>query len=113
MAENKVNYYTPEISELFVGYELQLQNIENALWGKYTVKQSDIFKEILEAKNWEGVRTKYLDKEGIEKDLEMSKICFIFDDNTKILTLFNNKENLFKGVCKSKNELRKILEFIR
>ena len=44
--ENK--YYTPELEELFVGYELYLQNIENSFLGQYEIKESDNFLDFKE-----------------------------------------------------------------
>lgn len=118
--ENK--YYTPEKEDIRVGYECQVQEIEFAQWinqiitKDWTLEGSNIY-EYLE---WNNVRTKYLDKEDIESlgyNQILDSECFI-DSNRKLLLTFFKECNkitifrkngpikvLFKGTCKSKNEL--------
>ena len=52
-------YYTPEIEELHVGFECELLDIEQGLFGKCTIKENDILSDEL-------FRVRYLDKEDIE-----------------------------------------------
>jgi hypothetical protein len=108
----ELKYYTPDISELHVGYEYYLvdegfhisesQRINN-LQDMWTIHHIGVNK----------IKVLFLTKEQIEKDLEMSNISFTFNTNTKKLILVKDSEIVYKGICKSKNELKKLLEYIR
>jgi hypothetical protein len=95
-------YYTPELEEFHVGFEIELLNIENSQWGKYTITESDLLdathyessalKHILE----DEYRVKYLDREDIESlgwdyDLDSIGRCEYKD---YMLYNFNNS-NIF------------------
>lgn len=60
MEDNK--YYKPDISEFYFGFEIYLQSIENAQWGRYIWKDGDCV-ERLDCE----YRVKLLDREDIEE----------------------------------------------
>ena len=146
--ENNKEYYTPEIDELFVGYEYEVIMEGNPkTWVKMIV-DSPRLDYLLNVKIFangkveysipECIRTKYLDKQdiidlgwnygnGVTKTLfPMFKIddkttlfihlfkgsikitkCHSYDDNFIQEVSF---ETIFDGVCKSKNELSKLMK---
>ena len=66
MEEN--NYYTPDIEDLFVGYECQKESVDkdgNDIWVDYKISFEYGWLEIPKDYNQQ-LRTKYLDKEDIE-----------------------------------------------
>lgn len=70
MQENK--YYTPNIEDLFVGYEFQYRSITTAHWAEsaYHTLWYDMTDDskIDDYFDLEAIRTKYLDKEDIESE---------------------------------------------
>lgn len=68
MIEEK-RYYTPDISEFHVGFQLQLLNSEGMYeWGDYTIEEDWATPPWIEAIELETVRVKHLDKEDIEAE---------------------------------------------
>lgn len=61
-------YYKPEIEEFCVGFEIQLQNIENAQWGEYTITENDRPSDFKVSGDLQDdrIRIKFLDREDIE-----------------------------------------------
>jgi len=133
-------YYTPEISELFVGYECQIIQIGNPkeVWLESLIDNTSKFIRYDYLIKNKALRTKYLDKQdiidlgwnygnGVTKTLfPMFKIddkttlfihlfkgsikitkCHSYDDNFIQEVSF---ETIFDGVCKSKNELSKLMK---
>jgi len=157
--ENNKEYYTPEIDELFVGYEYEVIMEGNPkTWVKMIVN-SPRLDYLLNVKNFangsveysipECIRTKYLDKQDIEqqgwefnllgkddwfkgqihKDTPYEELHYPFElwfrlDKYwlgfykaihKIVILekgdFPNGQTIrFNGLCKSKNELSKLMK---
>lgn len=118
---DKKEYYKPNREDFFIGYEYEYEannpyNPENN-WTKtkFSLREAGEFDEGFMI-DWylekDKIRVPYLNKQQIEANLENSNICFIFEGNN-VLTLLKEKQIVFKGICKSKNELRKILEYIR
>ena len=163
--ENK--YYTPDISELYVGYECQIGNTgyaedfegvnwRNIVLGKRDEENSssypyyDLFADI--ADSLFQIRTKYLDQSDIEscgwencrkltdwfgKNDKLNQVAFDkenmmlgYDYDTHILVIavkdptksedgktevFDYPRNAkwFRGECKSINELRTIMKFLK
>lgn len=110
--ENK--YYTPEIEDLRVGYECQWNDL--SIWRDEILDSYGLFATIINESNESlvsKIRTKYLDKQDIESCLENTNILFIFDNSSKKIKLLKNNTIVFDGICKSKNELKKIVEYIK
>lgn len=122
--ENK--YYTPDISEFYVGFEYEELVEDNDLlyhWEKVKVYQCcefDFIEDNLEHKNGDEIRVKYLDKDDIkELGFKEGKLPYqFFDGIHKLVYLGDNKISitheaddcyLFYGVVKNKSELRKLL----
>lgn len=135
--ENK--YYTPKIEEFHIGFEIQLQNIENVQWGNYTIMVSDNITSLYN-ENIDWIRVKYLNREDIEylgwKFIEAHK-QFPSDyfkpnmkfnnnysdnnlDELEILTDYTRHticvkfkgafgKVLFEGFCKNKSELSRLM----
>ena len=130
--EIKLDYYTPDIDELYVGYELELQNIENAQWGRYTITSDEDFGNFMDALSIseclqeEMIRTKYLTKEQLEAEgwveVKFKSIypCFKkgdahleFDENDAYIYGCDPYDDVwYKGTCRSINELRKIIKLL-
>lgn len=131
-------YYTPEINELFIGYECQTIQIGNPkeVWLDSLIDNTSKFIRYEHLIKNKALRTKYLDVSDLEllgfkynskmaylryeKDEFAISIDFAIFVEDRILTIETLKEQdtpwitttLFKGVCKSKNELLKILKMI-
>lgn len=148
--ENKEQYYTPEISELFAGYECEVRyilysnsNKDDIIWHNW--ESIIIFPEIFCQQVEMELRTKYLDKEDIESlgwDNAVSKNWFYKDypnlttsdneyfingvfstygcyelnynfETNKLLISNSNRDYIFDGECKSINEFRKIMQWLK
>lgn len=135
MEESK--YYIPRIEEFCVGFEIMLQNIENAQWGRYKLKENDNFREVY-YENIDFLRVKYLDREDVESlgwrviqepyrwqfeyvegryklttDIYTEKSGFpIPEPNDGQIVIWDklNDECLFRGYIKNKSELKKIMK---
>ena len=131
MVEDKVTYYTPEIEDLFIGYECQIHhNIidpESGLvrvseeWGDYSIYSFQ------EGNNIELIRTKYLDKQDIEdlgwspiesgffastfKDFKLN-IHWLGLNSPHIYTIEDKFGIIYKGNIFSKNELKKLMKML-
>ena len=63
----KNKYYTPEIEEFCVGFEYEIQDIENAQWGVCICTPGfGAFDDDIDNLEDDRIRVKYLDKEDIE-----------------------------------------------
>jgi len=130
----KEKYYTPDISELYIGFEgLQVKFNLNRGWSDYFIESVDDLKcyevNVIES------RVPYLNQEDIESlgfdlDSTVKQESFyikgnIMNDNeyqliyrdkegtTEIYsTNNNNNPNSFYGIIKNKSELKKILKQI-
>lgn len=123
-------YYTPDISELYVGYECEWIDTRHD-WVNLEFKlPTDISLD-------DTYRTKYLDSDDIIslgfKKIREEKDCIVYFKDEKdfpyglflghiidnnIIHIDNDEaysDNVtyFRGLCKSKNELKKILEWIK
>ncbi len=123
-------YYTPDISELYVGYECEWLDTRND-WTNLEFKlPNDISLD-------DTYRTKYLDSDDIislgfqeKRKIINSSVYFkeevgfpyglflVHHPNSTTITIdndgdFDNYECYFKGDCKSINELKKILSWIK
>ena len=134
--EQQSKYYTPDISELHVGYEYELRDVimGDEVWYKWVMTSRMLY--AIED-NHHRFRTKYLDQSDIEscgwikdwdensnysdcyKLLTKSDINGQSDDEwvlwqyDKIVSISNELSNrCFDGECKSINELRKIMEWL-
>ena len=120
-------YYTPDVSEFYVGFEYEIQNEENAQWGRFTMMHLDWSDE----DRWdleEGrIRVKFLDREDIES-LEFKHIGAGWYENERgdwkirkwkkieldIWFHYSTTESevRFRGNIKNKSELVKILKML-
>lgn len=131
MEENK--YYIPEIEDLSVGYECEL-NIPNLPdikggWKKISLTNETLnnYFSLVRLPSYKTfVRTKYLDKEDIESlgwKFDANKaddykyylnsyiLYFPYAEEEPIL-IKDQKNTLFYGECKSINELKTIMKFL-
>lgn len=115
-------YYTPEINEFHVGFEYEYKDgpesdFEPKIHTVFTEQEKRMW--VHEFRELEGkyvaapifYRVKYLDREDIESVLDLKVFSFIFKDN--ILELRVKGEIKYKGICKNKSELKRIVESIR
>lgn len=143
-------YYTPDIEDLFVGYECEMQWScgYDPTWTPYTIRVTDeegAYGEIgftfdMLDDGASAVRTKYLSQEDIEGlgweydedsirqlpllrfvKYESGRVCnaLWLDEDEHTIDIIENNFNggggyftIFKGECKSINELRKIMKMI-
>lgn len=97
-------YYTPTIEEFHVGFEVHLENIENAQIGSYIITKSDMLSATHDEVSGmfdiiESAKVKYLDREDIEslgwehdqttKDGAVFYIGILMDEKQWMLTCFN------------------------
>ena len=152
--ENKEQYYTPDISDLHVGYECEKLFVGEYIteYRPYIIKAEksvppSVYKTSEGEINNYAYRTPYLTKEQIEEEgwkfvtelcthgtednpfaIEFEKeynneIKFYLQyplKGTKFITIsivggynFDSKEIRFKGEVKSKNELKKLMKFLK
>lgn len=139
--ENR-EYYTPEISDLFVGYKCQRRVIkpnyvEKYLyeWRDYTVDEHYFSVGYEEGQDWNydevELRTPCLCKQDIidlgfstppYTQIEGYEYYKFLEDNTEVRIVLNDYEDyskikikydldlVFEGICKSKNELKKLMK---
>lgn len=132
----KNKYYTPDISEFYVGFEFEEDDNNSNQWTQDMVTlpgDLDYYDDLIKEEN---IRIKYLDQEDIESlgfkyiktqpglnedyfeymQEEFSKYYLEFDYDTKYLrTYFSLEEGdstIFAGVIKNKSELKKLLKQI-
>ena len=126
-------YYTPEISELFVGYECQIIQIGNPkeVWLESLIDNTSKFIRYDYLIKNKALRTKYLDKQDIidlgfttpaYTDCEGYEYYKFLEDFTEVRIVLNGYEDyskitikydldsVFEGICKSKNELKKLMK---
>jgi len=123
-------YYTPDISEFYVGFEyesLQDERLpdEDSSWAKITIETPRELREFLDYYIHDSIaqlKVKYLDQKEIESlGFKQGKLPYQFFFNTYMLVdLGNNKYSIsqpylyddteFRGIIKNKSELRKLLE---
>ena len=122
-------YYTPTIEEFHVGFEYEVQQLEE-LYGSitYTEEYASFDYEFGDDINLERVRVKLLDKEDIESlgfieshysNINQAFYKFkdytLYQDRTKVVVFFNDNGNnivKFNGTIKSKSELQQILKMV-
>lgn len=128
-------YYTPEISDLFVGYEGEITDCCEEKWRKLTISKNYLRKAISIIENHfpKRIRTPYLTKEQIEKEgwkeihyreyiREVGNRTIHFSNGQKeseedteyvsIIKMHNSTSTLFEGECPSINEFRKICKWL-
>lgn len=133
--KNDKKYYTPNIEDIFIGYEGEyFSHYHSNFQWKETIIDFEYFSLFFENDtldsewfndNW---RTKYLDKDDILKlGFELSNVFdHVYRKDDVYIDYFNhddiiiykydkygNEEYLFKGSCPSINELRKVLKLIQ
>lgn len=123
--ENK--YYTPELEELFVGYEYEILNDEDE-WENRKLQFSFGWLELPENFN-KNIRTKYLTLEDVKHFInitpqnipfgEKGYYTIGFETKTKKVEVYINKgeidfklDKVFEGYPKSINELRKVIKMV-
>lgn len=127
MEETK--YYTPTIEEFHIGFEYEVQQMEE-LCGSltYTEEYASFNYEFGDEINLERVRVKYLDQEDIESfgfklwthkgnelgfmrntDKEGSTWIHRIEGKIKISTTFPDT-TLYLGIIKNKSELKRVLQ---
>jgi len=135
----KEEYYTPNIEDIKVGYECEVQNIIRALthsvdyvirtdivydenWVKVIVDypvylQIHYYIELLESTH---LRTPYLTKEQIEAEgwkfigTVLCKLNYqVYLENTQLHITDHNGDTYFLGECKSINEFRYICKLLK
>lgn len=125
------NYYTPDISELFYGYECESLN---GHWGKGADRKPWFEKYVVgqDLADYKEIRTLYLTKEQIEAEGwshyahvngrdEYQKGDFLcttysnlnpYTGRICIRSRDNKGDTLFTGQCKSINEFRRICKLV-
>lgn len=131
-------YYTPDIEDIFIGYNCQATN-DNKHWYDWTFQESSFSVLKLELLN-NIYRTKYLDKEDIELEgwikitSALDRYPNAWEKENHILVFYPTKDNQieivmkdvtkddylentsngrgFAGKCKSINELRTIQKLL-
>ena len=132
----KDKYYAPSIEEIHIGLEIEyrsrLQGLTNSVAYKSEIEyvshwrnckismkpnglepypEPRMLHKIEEDIENNAIRIKRLDQEDIESVLDLSVFSYIFEEG--LLELKVLSEVRFKGVCKNKNELKRIVESIR
>lgn len=126
-------YYTPDISEFYVGFEYEeddnnTNNWEHQIVGKDIVGDLDYFDDLIREGN---IRVKHLDKEDLQKlgwektegyskpqcDFHHRKGLFL-NIQGKFVSIFDfdfdtGKEYLFQGIIKNKSELKKLMKQLK
>ena len=133
-------YYTPEISEFYVGFEFEIASYGGKMLpGSPTIKEwiqdkltSDLYdiNYILdiynEGKQCTDIRVKYLDSSDIEElgfifeEQVVGKITFKYTKNNFIelhklyttILILNNGRTIFEGFIKNKSELIRLLGWL-
>lgn len=124
-------YYTPEISDLYLGYECEVdKNIyadKNPDWEAIVASENNMGDEGLLAKCRTGkVRTPYLTREQIENEGWFAGHPTAFSKGNHVLMLYDNKkieirhmgspsytvDTSYLGSCPSINEFRKIMKLL-
>ncbi len=125
-------YYTPDVSDLFIGYECEYQRHKGE-WFCDIITATDIYNF---REHPEKVRTPYLTKEQIEKEgwkeihwreyiklVDEAKSLYIHffngnrqsEDDEEYMSEFkvhNGTRVMFSGKCPSVNEFRKICKLL-
>ena len=116
--ENK--YYTPEISEFYVGFKYEYFNSACQCWLESSYETMyDQKSKPLDELHMEVTRVKYLDKEDIESlgwtksnknFFTISKYILLqgFNYNLEIMTY--EGDVFFRGIIKNKSELKKLMK---
>lgn len=131
MAKNKVNYYTPSIEELFVGYECELKGWEDDITWYPTVLEQRMLstirinevrtpyltKEQIEAEGWEFIINdlgfpEYYKKGSFHMILRNGRIYEIIKIDFKNSEEYSKPRPTYIGIIKSINELRKIQKWL-
>ena len=120
--ENNPKYYVPDIEELRVGYEMEVDygyftNAEINTWHTYILKGVDDHVKDYLSKGY--YRTSYLTKEQIEAEgwklYEINKgFYFYFDESDHTMQINDhNGDVCFSGEVKSINEFRYICKLLK
>lgn len=131
-------YYTPDISELYVGFECEQYDNNSKEWKKYTVDKyiwssNGIWKLFYDNPE-ESFRVKYLDKEDIEnlgftedygweftyKDY-LQLPGYSYEDyidleyrvDTKVAYIGTSGMTVYHGIIKNKSELKTLLKWLK
>lgn len=93
----KEKYYTPELEEFHVGFEYEVQSIENAHWGKVICSSGfGAFDDDINDLEEERIRVKYLDKADIEslgfKFLKLTEVSFSKDKVTPLAQVYEKTD---------------------
>ena len=136
--EQQNKYYTPDVSELHVGYECQIGNLFALPGSRWEWAETKPLKwstiafiaQAMIPEHLVYIRTKYLDQSDIESCGWEQMISNNIDDNECIFRIGNIQldyntdtnwlyindrieyDKCFKGECKSINELRTIMKWL-
>lgn len=124
-------YYTPDISELFIGYEFEFSPLDRDAWGldfitAWHFESLDHFrrrtrflnKERIIQEGWQYIRTEYYKYEEcdyFEKEVEGTKYSLTHESSGFVSIrehILTTPGVLFEGLCPSINELNKICKLI-
>ena len=118
----KNKYFTPDITDIHVGYELEIR--QGNMWKSDKVQSNDCFCDFVDM---DGYRVPYLTKEQIEAEgwtkeksyFIKNNIYLFFEDKFLVIDSGNpfsweaiDSEILFKGKCKDINTFRKICKLL-
>ena len=127
-------YYTPNLEEFHVGFEIELYNANGGYWGKYVVTENDRPVDFVNDIEGDCCRVKYLDTTDIkslgwqphsERNINYTTFLELlfqkenkylsFYPSNRIIKIHNNEiyeDNItwFDGKIKNKSELKKIMQ---
>jgi len=131
--ENK--YFTPDISDFYVGYEFQgkiygeedewvnclyskptdeifCKDSDGNIWVNDSVRVSYLTKEQIEAEGWEYLSEGYVEQQAFYKD-DFQMSCFYDKHLLKIIKKESLKTIvLYQGSCRCINDFRKIIKLL-
>ena len=125
--ENK--YYTPDISDIRIGYKCECLWIGLNEWKQIKIVESDSdnylelsIEDVISRIKTNEIRTQYLSKEQIEaegwvidKHFNFSKNNYTLHHHTRYgkgITIYNNDGRIYDGDCPSINEFKFICKLL-
>jgi len=128
---NESKYYTPEITEFYVGFECEIQRA--GTWDKFILTHGEVSmlytRSFAHKDNLSNlIRVKYLDLQDIQElgfvfvgqdevglfEFRGDEIELYFNPHNQRIIIFKMPELdcIFRGQIKNKSELKKVLEMI-
>jgi hypothetical protein len=124
--ENKEEYFIPEIEDIYVGYECELQDEKN--WNHFKFYRKYDFEIDLERRIFnQTIRVLYLTKKQIEAEgwISQSETGFFTKDKYELyynqqwnndkefsLQILDQPNFLYQGECKDINTFRKLIKLL-